>query len=54
MRAKPLLSQQPVTADGQLPSQELVIILQVMAAMLNAQQAQIADALARIEALEGP
>lgn len=52
MKAKPLLLQQPVTAKGDMPSPDLVEVIQQLSRIVNAQAAQIADLTARVEALE--
>jgi len=54
MKAKPLLEQQPITTQGHQPSAALVEVIQILARMVNQQQAINADLTARIEALETP
>ncbi|MCV2448887.1 hypothetical protein [Paracoccus sp. DMF] len=41
MKAKPLLLQQPVTAKGDMPSQDLVQVIQQLVATLREHEARI-------------
>lgn len=50
MNAKPLLQQQPVTTQGHQPSVELVEVIQILARMVNQQQAEIAALKTRLTA----
>ena len=54
MTVKPLLIGQPVTAKGDMPSAELVMIIQQLARRINQQDEVNADLTARLEALENP
>lgn len=49
---KPLLLQQPVTAQGHMPSLDLVQVIQELCRTVDAQAAQIAALTVRVEALE--
>lgn len=52
MTAKPLLIGQPVTAKGDLPSPDLVQIIQALCREATAQAKAIEALTARVEALE--
>lgn len=52
MSLQPLLTTQPATAQGHQASLELVLVLQQLVAVVQAQEAQIAALTARVELLE--